>query len=382
MFQMVGTYFQSVGSFAMSADPPVGITLWCVGYAMENVIPYFIENKEHVEKAKMFIDVNFPTLSLLWDVCKHGINEKDEKDPINSPDSKYTYIRGANNIVSLTLTAGQSIHIKCFKVNTLLLDYDVLFDGDGYCTQTVYDIRDGSLIHSSNGNQPIWEGGFLWNTTIPEVDLKVHSGSVYVSLGTTYGTIGYYVTGCPAFPDGTEPTEETNYKSKKYTYNGHDYQFVNYAASYEDAKQWCENNGGHLVAVSSKDENDFVAKIVSENNSTHIATDTKIENENQSQYISISNEGTWMKEDSVDVPLSFICEWDYTYSYQVGDVDLDGTINIKDATSIQMHIADLFEFTDEQLTLADTDCDGEVNIKDATKLQMYIAGYSVVLGES
>ena len=65
----------------------------------------------------------------------------------------------------------------------------------------------------------------------------------------------------------------------------------------------------------------------------------------------------------------------------IGDVNLDGTINIKDVTAIQRLVAELELLTDDQLALADTNGDGEINISDATHLQMYLAECDVVLGK-
>ena len=56
-----------------------------------------------------------------------------------------------------------------------------------------------------------------------------------------------------------------------------------------------------------------------------------------------------------------------------GDVNGDGSISILDATEIQLHLAQIIEFTDEQLKKADYDYNGEVNVMDVTLLQMYLA---------
>ena len=67
----------------------------------------------------------------------------------------------------------------------------------------------------------------------------------------------------------------------------------------------------------------------------------------------------------------------------VGDTNLDGVITISDVTEVQCYLAELAEFTDEQLALADTNGDGEVYISDATHLQMFLADFDgVVLGKS
>ena len=60
---------------------------------------------------------------------------------------------------------------------------------------------------------------------------------------------------------------------------------------------------------------------------------------------------------------------------RMGDVNMDGYINIFDATEVQCHIAGILELTDDQITVADVNYDGEINIFDVTQIQMYIAGY-------
>jgi len=60
--------------------------------------------------------------------------------------------------------------------------------------------------------------------------------------------------------------------------------------------------------------------------------------------------------------------------YDIGDVNLDGNINIKDATTIQKHLASIITLSEESLNLADFDFSGSVNIKDTTAIQKNIAG--------
>ncbi len=59
---------------------------------------------------------------------------------------------------------------------------------------------------------------------------------------------------------------------------------------------------------------------------------------------------------------------------EVGDVNMDGTLNIKDATAIQKHLASLTTFEADALALADFDGDSKINVKDATAIQKKIAG--------
>ena len=57
----------------------------------------------------------------------------------------------------------------------------------------------------------------------------------------------------------------------------------------------------------------------------------------------------------------------------IGDADLNGKINIKDATTIQKHIAKIIELDEKALVCSDVNADTKVNIKDATAIQKFIA---------
>ena len=60
-----------------------------------------------------------------------------------------------------------------------------------------------------------------------------------------------------------------------------------------------------------------------------------------------------------------------------GDTNLDGSIEIDDATRIQRHIAEYISFSSVEMIAADVNLDGTVNIDDATAIQRYLAGYDV-----
>lgn len=61
-------------------------------------------------------------------------------------------------------------------------------------------------------------------------------------------------------------------------------------------------------------------------------------------------------------------------SSKLGDADMDGEIDVRDATYIQMVCAGLKDTTTKQSLLADVDGDGQITINDATQIQKYIAG--------
>lgn len=64
-------------------------------------------------------------------------------------------------------------------------------------------------------------------------------------------------------------------------------------------------------------------------------------------------------------------------STMIGDADLNGSITVRDATSIQKHIAGIINMPMYAEAFSDTDGDGQVTIKDATVIQKYIVGFDV-----
>ena len=54
------------------------------------------------------------------------------------------------------------------------------------------------------------------------------------------------------------------------------------------------------------------------------------------------------------------------------DVNMDGVINVVDATLVQKHIVGLEEFDDYTFKIADTNGDGTISIIDATNIQKKI----------
>ena len=61
-------------------------------------------------------------------------------------------------------------------------------------------------------------------------------------------------------------------------------------------------------------------------------------------------------------------------TYEVGDVNKDGVVDINDVTDIQKLMISDEELTEEQISLADVDGDGIVCVRDATYIQKYLAG--------
>lgn len=64
---------------------------------------------------------------------------------------------------------------------------------------------------------------------------------------------------------------------------------------------------------------------------------------------------------------------DYIY----GDVNIDGDVNVKDATEIQRAAAFVITLNDLQKVVADVNKDGDESIRDATEIQKFAAGFTV-----
>lgn len=61
----------------------------------------------------------------------------------------------------------------------------------------------------------------------------------------------------------------------------------------------------------------------------------------------------------------------------IGDVNLDGRVDVRDATEVQRHSASIVSLTDKALTAADADKNGTVTVTDATLIQKYAAHVTV-----
>lgn len=69
------------------------------------------------------------------------------------------------------------------------------------------------------------------------------------------------------------------------------------------------------------------------------------------------------------------CAQDSVAGMCVGDVDGDSQLTVLDASMIQLHVAQLKDFTDMQEKLADKNYNTEVSVMDATYIQLDLAGY-------
>ncbi len=64
-------------------------------------------------------------------------------------------------------------------------------------------------------------------------------------------------------------------------------------------------------------------------------------------------------------------------NYELGDINMDDKLNVRDATAIQKYLAKMTQVDETQLILADYNGDLKVNVKDATTIQKKIAGLDI-----
>lgn len=256
---------------------------------------------------------------------------------------------------------------------------------------------------SYNGQDDIiWYDGIVKNGTATcYVKANEHNNetgpyTTHIYLYDTYGNLSTAPINGIVLKD--EPTEVSSVE-----YKGKIYKVFNSGFGWNNAKLWCESQGGHLATINSEEEWEIVKKALNDFNGAKcwLGAENKSGSwkwvtgeelsftkwaQNQPDCCG-NNEfylGTFGNDslESLDCYLwndyaesgvevgGFVCEFEYT----CGDVNNDGSINITDTTSIQKYIASINTLDENALIRADVNSDSSVDIKDATLIQQYSAG--------
>lgn len=248
----------------------------------------------------------------------------------------------------------------------------------------------------------IWYDGSVKNGTATcYVKANEHNNetgpyTIHIYLYDTYGNLSTAIINGIELKD--EPTEVSSVE-----YKGKIYKVFNSGFGWNNAKLWCESQGGHLATINSEEEWEIVKKALNDFNGAKcwLGAENKSGSwkwvtgeelsftkwaQNQPDCCG-NNEfylGTFGNDslESLDCYLwndyaesgvevgGFVCEFEYT----CGDVNNDGSINITDTTSIQKYIASINTLDENALIRADVNSDSSVDIKDATLIQQYCAG--------
>lgn len=105
--------------------------------------------------------------------------------------------------------------------------------------------------------------------------------------------------------------------------------------------------------------------------------------DNKNYYISSKNAGLYLTSESTDIEngtnvfltindYSDRQQWEFTLSNLNGDIDLDNSVTVADATLLQKYVVGIATLTDDQKLLADCNGDGAVDVRDATYIQKTI----------
>lgn len=324
--------------------------------------------------------------------------------------------------------------VYIYDGNGNCVDYDRI--GTIYTTPTIADIRVTQI--SNNGYRVVCKMNSqfgiasaqlpTWTEKNGQDDLVWHDGTIsgnyiscyikssdhnneknnYITHLYITDNIGQYVSFSGILPYIDLSIECREISTCRYMNNK--YVLYNKNFTWEEAKVWCENQGGHLVCIQDESEWNAVKKQLEDYGGISVWLGAKnnsgiwnwVTGESMSynewapsqpdnmggieNYLgTINPDGfldcyEWNDYQNTDSVGGFICEFENFYL--LGDANRDGYININDVTAIQRHLVELELFTEEKLALADTNGDGEINIADATHLQMYLAEYDgIVLGK-
>lgn len=198
------------------------------------------------------------------------------------------------------------------------------------------------------GSQPSGYKKYLYSD---EVNVA-HTTSVSNDTITMYAKwsyINYTVTFNPNGGTGSTMTPQqitygTYQKLRKNTYTRNGYIFYGWNGYRKSDNKWYYDNGTNDCWCLEGDEPNGYQK--------HIYTDE----------VTVGK-STTVHNDTVIM----YANWLY-----IGDVNLDGALDINDVTLLQKYVANIVTFTDTQRLVADVNGDGKISIEDATALQKLI----------
>jgi len=141
-------------------------------------------------------------------------------------------------------------------------------------------------------------------------------------------------------------------------FNGHYYQLFDESKTWYEAKDYCENIGGHLVTITSQEENKFVVSLLknrgaiigfsdeeSEGNWKWVTNEEVVyinwrsgepNNQGNEDYALIDSTGGWNDGHLERENWNFICEWD-------SGADVPGEHFPEDAVEFNGHYYKAFE---------------------------------------
>lgn len=261
-----------------------------------------------------------------------------------------------------------------------------------------------------------------WTVDGGKDDLKITVGTVddgyvdcYIKTDDHNNQTGAYITevylydnenNCDIGTIGCIDVSDVPVPRGMVAYNGHTYVLYSSNKKWTDAQSWCTSKGGYLATITNNTELERINGLLSRFNGFPVwlgAEKTSgiwrwiddsdfIHNQanwNTNQpdnsggieyYLGTFNSGKnyacykWNDFPNDYSIGGFVCEFNsLKCEYLIGDANMDGVVDITDATSIQKVLADYAQDFDP--LMSDTDADSRMTITDATTIQKYLADF-------
>ena len=285
------------------------------------------------------------------------------------------------------------------NLNASCLDRKVVFSWENARCATNYNIKIWKGASVLPGEAPI----NLWNAKNNPSTLNLEEGT-YTAYIECYNVFLDYVNSGPVTFSIIDYSTLT--PTSSLIYNDHRYELYKIKTTWKQAKEFCEQKGGHLAFVESAEENEVLTNLAS-GLSQYVwlgASDEAKEsywywtngnmfsfsnwysgepnNANDNEHylqliISGSAKGQWNDAANDSSAVSgFICEYELTAATILGDADGDGVVTVLDATTIQKVRASIAVKSYDE-TAADVDGDGVVSVIDATYIQKHLAHIAI-----
>ena len=165
---------------------------------------------------------------------------------------------------------------------------------------------------------------------------------------------------------------------------------VNASQSYENGKEYIKavvyNNTNYTSPATLEVYNRFTGDVLYSTNISKVEKDypatAKIEIDksyiDKNGYISVSivtKAEDKYEEDNTDMFQYIPKEAFETPDLLIGDANLDGEVDINDATMISKHLVNLITLEGKALAVSDVNGDAEIDINDVTCIQKYLASF-------
>lgn len=195
------------------------------------------------------------------------------------------------------------------------------------------------IIHNGTSFKVFSEGKFIcdaaWDISSSMIKIDNEGAEKILSILSENGFIvdGYEMK---SDQEIVSESDTTSHPNDSIEYNGHHYKLFTQGMNWNEAKEYCQSFGGHLLTISSTEENKFIVDTFLINNDAGILlgfsdnekegkwiwvndeevvytnwAENEPNNENNEDYALVYHDGTWNDGHLGKENWPFVCEWDY-----------------------------------------------------------------------